>query len=96
MKWIIYWTMYVTSSGNLDISGRIVVENDSVSFYVREYGYMTLPITHLEKIRVDKDTGRINFAVILAKKDELFVTIFVNDSYIEYWYDRKRIKLKRK
>lgn len=86
----------MTSSGNLDISGRILVENDSVSFYVREYGYMTLPVTHVEQVRVDKDTGRIDTAVILAKKDELFVTIFVNDSYIEYWYDRKRIKLKRK
>jgi len=88
--------MYVTTSGSYDISGRILVQNDSVSFYVREYGYITLPVTHLEQVRVDKDTGRIDAALILAKKDELFVTIFVNDSYIEYWYDRKRIKLKRK
>jgi len=96
MKWIIYWTMYMSSSGNLDISGRIVVQNDSVSFYVREYGYLTLPVSHIEKTRVNRDTGRIDAAVILAKKDETFVTIFVNDSYIEYWYERKRIKLKRK
>lgn len=96
MKWIIYWTMYMSSSGNSDISGRIVVQNDSVSFYVREYGYLTLPVSHIEKTRVDRDTGRITTAFILAKKDEVFVTIFVNNSYIEYWYERKRIKLKRK
>lgn len=88
--------MYITSLGVQDISGIILIEDKNVTFYVIEEGYITLPIVHTENPIVDPDTGRLITTIILAKKDDIFVTIFVRDSYIEYWYERKRIKLKRK
>jgi len=85
IKYIFYWITYTSSVfPQQDVSGTMVIYQDSVRFYTHADGYQTLPIVATERpVHTVDGTSPYN-TVYLLKKDDTFVTIMIHPTYIEY------------
>lgn len=76
--------MYSSTLYEDKVSGVMVITQDSVMFYTHDAGYRTLPIVVHRGHSIQELQKNTQFGVYLLKKDDLVVTIFIHNSFIEY------------
>lgn len=105
MKWILFWIFYSSSvQEEIKITGRLIVQSDSITFYTVQDGYRTFPIVASNNVivseRFEGGPPELMQGLYLLKQDTTFVTVFIHSTHIEYTirtpktYDR--VKLRRK
>lgn len=75
MKWVIYWTYYISSLyGEHNISGVIKVMEDSVYCYVLPYQYCAFKIDY---IKITAKDNELSTCYILASRPYCILTISI-------------------
>lgn len=78
MKWIIYWTFYVSSLGDKDISGTITVTDSTVTTYALDYQYITWNITSKKETKGD----RIYYGEYFLERNKITSYLVINQTRV--------------